>query len=85
MPRDTWPETLERFKQLVAEKGVRNLTHVIPISGMTIYRIINGDVRRPIRAVERAIEEAVNHATDRVSGHEGRARRDDDSSRPDLR
>jgi hypothetical protein len=81
MTADTWPETLEKLKRLVAEKGVRNLTHVIPVSGMTIYRLINGEVRRPIPAVEKAIREAIN-GQNGIPGDTGRAGRDDDPSRP---
>lgn len=54
-----WPETRERFRYLVARKGVQNVADAIPAGRDTVYRLIKGETKEPTRAVRAGIERIV--------------------------
>lgn len=57
-----WDELEEPFKALVFRDGVRQVAEKVPMDRATVYRIINGDTRRPSLAIQAGVERALERS-----------------------
>ena len=60
--RDEWPDLFEKFHKIAAERGVRNVAPAIPADPKTVYRLINGDTRKPSLGVREGIKRIVRES-----------------------
>lgn len=54
-----WSQTLAAFKVIAAKLSVQKVSHEIPSSCDTVYRLIKGETRRPTKAVRAGVERVV--------------------------
>lgn len=60
-----WNELQEDFRSLVFERGVDKVAAEIPTHRATVYRLVNGDTKRPSMALCAGIERVLqNQETD---------------------
>lgn len=56
----SWEDLREEFIRVVFQRGVSNVSHLIPADRATVYRIVTGQTERPSRAVIAGIERVVS-------------------------
>jgi len=54
-----WDELAEPFKRLVFRDGVEKTAEKINADRSTVYRILNGETRRPCKAIRAGVERLV--------------------------
>lgn len=50
------------FRALVFRDGVREVAKKIPMDRATVYRIINGETRRPCQAIRAGVERVLERS-----------------------
>lgn len=55
----SWDDLRERFTRIALKKGISYVATRIPSTTMTVYRVIQGKVRRPSYAVMAGIKRLV--------------------------
>lgn len=66
-----WEDVRQDFRAVVARDGAAAVARRIPVHRSTVYRLLKGESRRPIKAVFVAVERVVADATNperKVSG-----------------
>lgn len=51
-----WDEIRDRFREMFGSRRVRDIADEIPADRKTVYRLYNGETKKPSRAVQRGIE-----------------------------
>lgn len=63
MRRRRWEDVRQDFRAVVARDGAAAVARRIPVHRSTVYRLVKGESRRPIRAIFVAVERVVADAT----------------------
>lgn len=63
MRRRRWEDVRIEFQALVSRDGAAAVARRIPAHRSTVYRLVKGESRRPIRAIFVAVERVVADAT----------------------
>lgn len=58
-----WEDVRQDFRAIVAREGAASVARRIPAHRSTVYRLVKGESRRPIRAIFVAVERVVADAT----------------------
>lgn len=58
-----WEDVRQDFRVIVAREGAAAIARRIPAHRSTVYRLVKGESRRPIRAIFVAVERVVADAT----------------------
>lgn len=53
-------DTRQRFVAITMRRGIEKMAKELPASISTVYRLVNGEVRKPTLAVRVAVERIVN-------------------------
>lgn len=54
-----WSQTLAAFRLIAAQLSVKKVSHEIPASCHTVYRLIKGETRQPTKAVQAGVKRLV--------------------------
>lgn len=63
MSRRRWEDVRQDFRAIVAREGVEAVARRIPAHRSTVYRLVKGESRRPVKAIFAAVERVVADAT----------------------
>lgn len=61
----TWDELRTRLAHIVFRRSIDEVADAIPVHRRTVYRLIQGDIRRPSHAVRAGIERLVEEDRER--------------------
>ena len=54
-----WTETRDELRTIVFRRGYRAVAAEIPAARSTVYRLVNGEIREPSKALRRCVEQVV--------------------------
>ena len=54
-----WTETRDELRRIVFRRGYQLVAEDIPTHRSTLYRMVNGEIREPSKALRRCVERVV--------------------------
>lgn len=61
----SWADTRRQLQRVVAKQGATNVANKIPVHPATVYRLLRGETKQPLRVVQAAVERFVKENEDK--------------------
>ena len=56
----SWPDTRNDLRRIVFKRGYQDVADEIPAHRVTVYRLVNGEIREPSKALRKCVEDVVD-------------------------